>query len=63
MICLRSRDHLAGTSGFRVIWIEGRRGVLHDERHRRVVGADDRARPHHLPEVRDQGANEMGGRF
>jgi hypothetical protein len=50
-------------SGFRVIRIEGRQGVLHDERHRRVIRADDRARPHHLPEVRDQGSDEMSGRF
>ncbi len=60
---LRSRDHLAGANVLRVVVIAGQGRVFHDERHCRVVGADDWARPHHLPEVRYERTNEMSSRL
>jgi len=54
---------LAGANVLRVVGITGQWRVFCDEGHRRVIGTDDRARPHHLPEVRYERSNEMGSCF
>ena len=56
MICLRSRDHLAGTSILRVVRVRGEWRILHDEL--TVVSSVPMRPAHHLPEVRDQRSNQ-----
>jgi len=51
---LRCRDHLAGANVLRIVSITGWWRVFWKECHCRFVGADDRSRQHHLPEVRYQ---------
>ena len=58
---MRGGDHLAASGGLRVERIERRQIIRRHERDRRVVGADDRPGPHHLPEVRDERRDAFRG--